>query len=555
MPLSDPYLPEFESVARRAFGMWNREPASPTFGSFDRAHWGWKQRDFSDATLQYAARLAIAFAERSGQTATLPRLLEGFVDFCASIQWGDGSFDQCYPHERTPGVVHDILSTLVLVRKSPHLDSERARQKLDAVLRRAAAFTLRTDEHHGEIANHLAEYAFELLNYAAYAGDERAHARGLAYVDRLLAQFDANEGWFREYEGPDAGYQTRTLRYLVKCARLLDDGELWKVARQAMGFLEYLVMPDGSLHAMLGTRSTALLYPSAFEVMAQRDPALRPLAGRIRSAWRQGLVPLPSWLDFDNAIRLADDALEASTARQEEAAGASDTAAGSSHAAAAAITELHTAGITIVRGPSRVVYVAHRLGGVVVVYDRQLDGRWQLTYEDSGYLLRSGGKVWLSRMPGAGVLEESSDQRLALRAVFHRSIHDELTPLRLVALRILNLTVLRSPWIAELFRKVVVRRLIMGREKTAVTLFREVSWEAGTVTVTDRVVDERPRPGGRLQRGRRLIGTHMASSRYFQEQELQPMPVAWIEDVPWSGRQARHTRCAPPLGNDAATGP
>ena len=31
----------------------NREPASPSQGSFDRKYWGWKYKDFGDATLLY----------------------------------------------------------------------------------------------------------------------------------------------------------------------------------------------------------------------------------------------------------------------------------------------------------------------------------------------------------------------------------------------------------------------------------------------------------------------------------------------------------------------
>ena len=47
-PLSNIYRDEFERVARRAFSMWNRDPASPSFGSFDRQYWGWKYKDFGD---------------------------------------------------------------------------------------------------------------------------------------------------------------------------------------------------------------------------------------------------------------------------------------------------------------------------------------------------------------------------------------------------------------------------------------------------------------------------------------------------------------------------
>ena len=55
------------------------------------------------------------------------------------------------------------------------------------------------------------------------------------------------EGWFREYEGPDAGYQTRTLRYLCKCAEILNSDELWDVVRKAADFESDLLMSPSSL--------------------------------------------------------------------------------------------------------------------------------------------------------------------------------------------------------------------------------------------------------------------------------------------------------------------
>src|SRR4051794_40566116 len=83
------YLREYRHVARQAFSMWNREPASPSAGSFDRRYWGWKSKDFGDSTMQYAVRLAIAYAEELGLTSTLPCLLEQYVDHMALLQHRD----------------------------------------------------------------------------------------------------------------------------------------------------------------------------------------------------------------------------------------------------------------------------------------------------------------------------------------------------------------------------------------------------------------------------------------------------------------------------------
>ena len=113
-------------------------------------------------------------------------------------------------------------------------------------------------------------------------------------------------------------------------------------------------MPDGSPHPMLGCRSTALLYPSSFELLAEHDAAFIRLAESVRYGWEYGHVPLPSILDFGNAIRLADDALDAAQAwkrRPDPVSAPSPSREGWS--------DYPNAGIKIHRSKSRIVYIAY----------------------------------------------------------------------------------------------------------------------------------------------------------------------------------------------------
>lgn len=512
--------------------MWNREPASPSFGSFDRAYWGWKYKDFSDATLQYGVRLAVEFAKARGLTGNLPSLLAGYAGYCNAIQLKDGSFNQCYPFERTPGVIYDILSTLIYVRQSPYLLDSDARDQLDSIIENAVVFALRTDEKHGEVANHLAEYAYELLNYAAYTGSSGAKRKAEQYVERFLTNFEPEEGWFLEYNGPDPGYQSRCMRYLGKIAAQLNSAELWGTLSKAADFSAELLMPDGSIHPMLGCRSTALLYPSGFELLASRDSNYAPLAERVQQGWQNANVPLPSQLDFDNALRLGDDAFDAHEIRS---ARPPLKLAACPHPDKD--VDFPVAGISIRRKPDRVVYVGSRLGGVVVAYTKTAQGNWQLAFEDSGYVLKSKftDESWLTRMPGAGRTAHTSPDHIQVEAGFSRSLHSEVTPLKLLVLRTLNLTVLRFQWFGDIFRKLVVRMLMDGKHGDPLTLCRDIHITDEGIQISDRLegnsrlVSEQYK----LWRCRRSIGAHMASSRYFQLQELSTLPLTWMEQQPW----------------------
>jgi len=537
MRLADIYREEAQRMAQLCFASWNREPASPSFGSFDRQYWGWKKKDFSDSALQAAVSLCIRFVESWGSVTSLPAWLDGYVAYLEKIQHGDGSFDQFYPHEHTPGVVHDMLSALLFVLRSAHLGAN-AKRRLESVIRRAVAYTLGAKEDHGEIANHFAGYAWELIHYGSVMKDADAMRVGRTCLARTLSLQHSAEAWFREYDGADAGYQTRLLSFLTRIAVLIDDAALWDICVRGARFVEMLLMPDNSLHPMLGVRSTALIYPSGFERLAVRDPAFVALADRIYAAWAGGGAPLPSMIDMENGIRLAEDAFEASELRARRVAAAPAAATPVSFDVVEA--GLHGRAL----GGSQ-LYVASKLGGVIALYEAGV-----LAAEDSGYLIRRGdGTRWLTRRAGGGRLVESSDTHMIVEADFVQSLHEDLVPVQMLLLRFLNLTVLRSQWIGDVFRKLVVRRLISGYRSLPLTLRRRISWNSDLI-VEDSFI---PGPGMtdwkdvRLFRCRRITGNHMASARYFTLSELGGGP--WLEEVslpvPQGAPIVRQWRIAP----------
>jgi hypothetical protein len=124
---------------------------------------------------------------------------------------------------------------------------------------------------------------------------------------------------------------------------------------------------------------------------------------------------------------------------------------------------------------------------------------------------------------------------MRIETPFVRSLHDEVTPLRMLVLRVLNLSVLRVQWLADLFRKLVVHRLISGIDPLTLHLERIITLEQDAVTVKDRIFSSAPgfRPEGmRLFACRRITGAHMASARYFQPVELDG---AWAQELVWDG--------------------
>ena len=239
------YEAEFEIIVQQALGRLNRDIGSPSCGSFDRAYWGWKQRDFSDATLQAAISLLLEWIRREGKSENVTQWLECYVNFVEHIQYSDGSFDQCYPYERTPGVFYDILPGLVALYDSGLLPSE-SKTKLEHVISKGIEFIFSTEEVHAEIANHLAAFASALLLHYECFSIKTSREKAITYLERIYHNYDEEEGWFNEYFGPDPGYQTRTLAFLTRSAEILEDEQLWIICGKAARFIEVMMMPDDS---------------------------------------------------------------------------------------------------------------------------------------------------------------------------------------------------------------------------------------------------------------------------------------------------------------------
>ena len=90
----------------RLLGNQDRNHYSPTFGCFHRDYWLDKTSDFPDAVRQFAVHsLALVYKHEfpgniyRGQSKIRDWAVAG-LDFWASIQHGDGSFDEFYPYER-----------------------------------------------------------------------------------------------------------------------------------------------------------------------------------------------------------------------------------------------------------------------------------------------------------------------------------------------------------------------------------------------------------------------------------------------------------------------
>jgi len=504
--MADPWRKQLLSAVPRLLSMQDRDPSSPTHGSFDRTWWGWKFSDLSapraqEAVLSLAALWTLADAENPchGRAEVLGWIAAG-LQFLGPLQHRDGSFDEAYPNERSWGATaflgFAVAETLALVGSA--LEAADRRLAREIVLG-AARFLSNHDESHGFVANHRAAAAAALAAAAELDGGAHHGAR----ADALLAELDAassSEGWLPEYGGADPGYQSHALGYLASAIRRRGASD--EVLRRCFAFLGWFVAPDGCFGGEYGSRNTSFWFPSGAESSGDRIPEAGALARRMRAGVATGLDAM----DAQNFVPLLGSVALAAL-----------------HPCGDGPTTLPTDAPThryfaraglIVRATSRYVAVVSAHKGVVIATGR--DGS---AFSSAGWVSGDTTSHGGARRPAV-----VDDDCVRLELGFAKRRHDVLDPVKLVGFRLATLGPGRVPALGSVVKRALVRRLVTGRSERPGSLVREIRFGDSLLELRDRVT------GTPAVHAERFTALHMGSSRYFQARELAPPAPTEVEE-------------------------
>ncbi|MFQ5915768.1 MAG: hypothetical protein ACE5JS_21555, partial [Nitrospinota bacterium] len=284
----------------RLLSLLDRNPCSPTYGCFHRDYWLYKTSDFPDAVRQFGVQaLALVYAHHfpGNPYRANPKVRDWAIaamNYWASIQHRDGSFDEFYPYER--GWVGPTAFTTFAVAEAFRLlkgeISGDVAERVLAAVRRAARFIAAGESEGDLLANHHAMACLALWKAYELLGDPTLEAGFERLWEGFVRYHDFKEGWSREYDGVDPGYLSATVSFLAKIYQTHPDPKISEVLRQSVEFCSYFVYPDGSYAGSLGSRNTLHFYPHGFEILAGRLPLAAAVAERMLRGLADGkLVP------------------------------------------------------------------------------------------------------------------------------------------------------------------------------------------------------------------------------------------------------------------------
>jgi hypothetical protein len=513
----NPYLAQVAAALPRLLALFDTDPVSPTLGVGDRFSWAWKLIDFHNGTFQGAAHglarlLAAGLLPRGISETAVRRRIEAIFAGTRTITRRDGSLEEAFPYEAsycvTALVAYDLLSAIELLREAGGPEIPDAL----GVVAPMIAFLERSDETHALISNHLATAAAALYKWAGLTG-KPAPAKGRVLVDRILAH-QSSEGWFREYEGADPGYQSLCTHYLADLNRLRPELGLAGPLADSVRFLAYFAHPDGSFGGLYGSRNTRFFYPGGVELLAAASVEARALSAFMRqSIATQKTVTLAA-MDDHNLIPMFNSYCLAAASYSR----ASHAAAGPELPAIAPgewTKRFPECGLFVAKGEDYYTVIACKKGGVTYHF---VDGKAAAI--DAGAVASGQGEALYSTQAyDADAKITVSADAVVVEAPFVRLSRHRPTPAAFICLRLLNVTVMRFEVFNALIKKLLVRLLITGKVKSPARNRRTITLGRG-LKIADALQGD-AKALTPVSVTTPFYAIHMASQGYWQSQDDQ----------------------------------
>lgn len=482
----------------RLINLYNLDSLSPLQGNGDRMYHGWKVQDFSNGTFLGGIH-TIAIAYKLG---LLPqdfdiKLWVNLV-FKSIPQYisKNGSTGEAYPNENSFCV--SALAAFDLLSSLQYLEGHFKKEELSNLALSCKPFIdfiTKHGEEHGIISNHLATGVAAVVLWNYFTGDQNDRYKQLLDI---IYKHQSQEGWFKEYEGADPGYQTLCTYYLEAAQIYLKDEKLAGVLQKSIEYLQYFVHPDGTIGGLYGSRNTQVYYPGG--VANREDETSISIAKKMLSGIENGLHITPLEIDIGNLIPLINSyAFAAFHAKQM------DGKVKELPYANIFEKDFTEAGIYLHANESYYALVNYKKGGTIKVYNKKTNS---LDCEDGGVAGKLIPNITFSTQQYQAIVFDNKE----ITSNFYTINHSSPTPLTTIILRLLSISIFRSVYLGNVFKKFIVKRLMTGKNKIDGYVQRQFNFSPKHIEIIEKI--KKPSKVVSIGHFHAFRSIHMASSSY-----------------------------------------
>ena len=438
------------------------------------------------------------------------RAIDSIIRAIKKIQRKNGSLEEAFPNENsfcvTALVAFDVLSA---IRYLDNRITNKEKNEYLNIVRPLIYFIENNDEKHAVISNHLATAVAAIALWNKFTGKNLRRGKDLLDV---IYKHQSEEGWYREYDGVDPGYQTLCTYYLFCAYEVTGDERLLESLRRSVSFLKYFVQPDGTIGGLYGSRNTEVYYPGGQVALSLISKDFALVAALLHKGVLNGNHVFPMDIDTGNFIPLINAYAVAALYYEKTAKTIED------HLSDAPCKEIFSknfghAGIHIHSTDHYYAVINYKKGGALKVFDKETA---TLDIEDGGIF----GTLAHGKRFSTQQFDEMQDfSNHTINGGFYAINESYPNPVTSILLRIFALTFFHSSCFRELFKKLIVSMLMTKKNRIDGSALRRFEFKDDKIIVHESITQ----PDGCKYIGHsgKCKAIHMASSGYYLKQDQQ----------------------------------
>ena len=493
----------------RLLNLFNLDKLSSKIGNGDRKFWAWKTIDFPNATFQSGVN-ALAVSIKLNIAIDKDLYLE-IIDYAIkaipSLTNKNHSLNEAFPNESsycvTALVIYDTLYCIDLLK------DEMGKNKVEeyfSIIEPLVNYLIKNKEQHAIISNHLATSAAALLLWEELTGKFKNSYKN---VLEIIYDNQSQEGWYKEYEGPDHGYQTLCINFLSTIYIKTKDEYLKLSLQKSFKYLYNFIHPDGTIGGLYGSRNTEIVYPGGVSVLRDISDYAYFCFDSFGKGFKDGLSLLPQDIDSDNFIPLLNSF------------------------ALAAFNEDRTykkrkllkpffyfnqrkdfeiSGIEVFSNENYFSILNYKKGGTLMVYDLS---KKRCVYESGGIFYFKSRKKYTSQRFDQTICKNVDGSFVSF---FYHYKENYPSLIQTILIRLMAITIFNLPSVVEIFKKILVKLLITNKRRTKIKIKTQLLYKQKNIELTYNFSKNLKKES--LYFGKRFKAIHMASSGYFLKKSV-----------------------------------
>lgn len=384
------YINNILNKSQRIFTALDRDPNSPTYGSFDRDFWHYKIRDFSSMVLHQASLSVNSLYLLDNEDniyykkPVLKDWINASITHWMSEQSKVGAFNEYYPYEEGyPPTAFSLYATSILLLSKKNID-----KKILLGIEKASNWILSNPER--EASNQEAIGISAVYLSSKIPGvDIDAKSLEKRFQDFFDSQDE--EGWFPEYNGPDIGYLSVTVDALWDYYTYSNDKRALLAMKKACHFISLFITDVGNLPVMINSRNTDYIVPYGIFNLAIQEKEFLPLV----SLLLKKITDPFNYLETTDDRYLCHYVYTSSTRAINALLKLEKSLNNCEPIELKEVYNLNSSGIFIKRQANYTLYINSKKGGVIYLYDSK-----NLIYTNHGFRYVSRNQIavthWLT---------------------------------------------------------------------------------------------------------------------------------------------------------------